>query len=63
MTVILEWDEPEGVSGNANRPIIVVDSGYAVDPGVYCAPDQPRSLDQPRCLMSERIQGLFAGTD
>ena len=38
MTVILEWDEPEGVSGNANRPIIVVDSGYAVDPGVYCLP-------------------------
>ena len=31
MTVILEWDEPEGVSGNANGPIIVVDSGYAVD--------------------------------
>jgi hypothetical protein len=55
MTVILEWDEPEGVSGNTNSPIIVVDSGYAVDRGVYCAPDQPRSPDQPRCLMGERI--------
>jgi hypothetical protein len=33
MTVILEWNEPESVSGNANRPIILVDSGYAVDRG------------------------------
>ena len=33
MTVILELDEPEGASGNANRPIIVVDSGYVVDRG------------------------------
>ena len=38
------WPRPAGAAGRA----YVADPGYAVDRGVYRAPDQPRNPDQPR---------------
>jgi hypothetical protein len=38
----------------------VVDPGYAVDPGVQGAPNQPRSPDPPRYFPGSCDEGIVA---
>jgi len=43
--------------------INVVDPGYAVDPGVYCAPDQPHNPFPPRYSDGSRRGLALTGAD